>query len=171
MPRFVSEKIVVSNLQNCLYRLQFIERNMSNPRFNFSQRSPWNIAAICLQLCRKLLLRHFPVASPFSNIPTNIFICFHVLSHDSIHFLVLNSEHTCLDYRGKSFYSCSYIGAKRRSQWRNYKMYFTLFNVAITTIKHPQDAQCDGESMYTKTQDASLTILSTSANEKPKTTK
>ena len=50
------------------------------------------------------------------------------------------------------------------------KMYYALFNAVTTAINDLQDAQRDGESEYIETQDVSLTILPTSADEKPKTT-
>jgi len=50
------------------------------------------------------------------------------------------------------------------------KMYFALFNAVTSAINHLQDAQRDGKSEYIETQDSSLTILPTSADEKPKAT-
>lgn len=50
------------------------------------------------------------------------------------------------------------------------KMYFALFNAITTAINHLQNAQRDGESEYMESQDASLAILPTSADEKPKAT-
>ncbi len=50
------------------------------------------------------------------------------------------------------------------------KMYFALFNAVTTAINQLQDAQRNGESEYIETQDISLTILPTSADEKPKAT-
>ncbi|WP_199242503.1 hypothetical protein [Desulfosporosinus fructosivorans] len=53
----------------------------------------------------------------------------------------------------------------------NYKkMYFALFTAVTTAINDLQDAQRDGENEYIETQDVSLTILPTSADEKPETT-
>lgn len=50
------------------------------------------------------------------------------------------------------------------------KMYYALFNAVTTAINDLQDAQLDGESEYIETQEASLTILPTSADQKPKIT-
>ena len=49
------------------------------------------------------------------------------------------------------------------------KMYFALFNAVTAAINDLQDAQRNGETEYIETQDVSLTILPTSADEKPKT--
>ncbi|MHB8074225.1 hypothetical protein [Desulfosporosinus fructosivorans] len=50
------------------------------------------------------------------------------------------------------------------------KMYYALFNAVTTAINDLQDAQRDGESEYIETQEVSLTILPTSADQKPKIT-